>query len=60
MRGGRGKLHIPLRTHTVGVGSWVGWQLWCPRERRVLGKSIREETAGTGWKSSDLSKFLSR
>lgn len=45
----------------------LGWvavrrprEQWWPRERKVLGKSIRDEEAGTGWKSSDLNKFFSR
>lgn len=33
---------------------------WCSGERRVLGRNMRDETAGTGWKNSDLGKFLSR
>lgn len=62
--GAGGGSDTSLWGQTKWVGSCVGWLLrsreqWCPKERRVLGKSIR----GNSWdwvKNSDLSKFLSR
>ena len=66
MRGGReGEVTCPFEdTQSEWEAGWVAVvrprEGWRSRERRAPGKSMRDETAGTVWKNSDLGKLLSR
>jgi len=56
--------HLSEDTQSEWEAGWVAVvrprEGWHRGEKKVLGKSMRDETAGTEWKNSDLGKFLSR